>query len=234
VNLIGKSAPRTNVARSDVEKTPELECALFRIYSLLGNHVESEFSRLLKKHTGIVEAASEADSIRQWGLERSPLSSPLKFSEAMGGLKIIAMEDGNACKAISKNELHSFDKIWTVDSRLIKNIESICGTLGIDHSTEKVIKDLGKGIKPSIPLPRIIGTSKDPMSKLEITKIRISPEERTQRIDLCWEKHKPGRWIRIEKELIDRSDLKNYYPTFLITMDKEISLESPNYDLARW
>ena len=128
VNLTGRDAPRTNVARSDVEQTPELERALLRIYSILGSHVQREFDRLLARKTGIVEAAWEADYIRTWGLEQASRSSYGKFEEAMALLRVIALEDQDACRPVTRNELVALEQVWTVDSKLVENLEGVCVT----------------------------------------------------------------------------------------------------------
>ncbi len=233
-NLTGRDAPKTNVARSDVEQTPELDRALFRIYSFLGSHIQSEFDRLLAKKTGIVEAAREADFIRKYGLERGNRSSQAKFEEAMACLRVIALEDQNACRAVTRNELEKHDQVWTVDSRLARNIEGVCGTLGIDLPAEKVVAALGKTIQPSLPLPRLLGNSKAPIEKWDLSIIRIHPEERSLRIDICWEKEKPGRWIPVDRDLMRKFDQGSNYNSIWITKEKDISLECSNHDVVVW
>jgi hypothetical protein len=118
-NLYGVDAPKTNVARSDIEQAPELERTLFRIYSLLGRHIQREFDHLLLKKSGIVEAAFEADFIRRNGLESSERSDYSKYVEAMAALKVIALEDKDACVAVSKADITAIGAVWTVDSSLV-------------------------------------------------------------------------------------------------------------------
>ncbi len=241
-NLTGSEAPKTNVARSDIEKTPELEQTLFRIYSLIGNHVQNEFNRLIEKKGGIVEAANEADWTRSFGLEQSSRTDNDKFEEAMAELKVVALEDREICRAVSKKELNSMGAVWTVDSSLVLHLEGISGALGIDLPTEKIVELLGKKIEPSIPLPRVLGNSIDPLHKMEIAEIYIYPEERKNRVDIRWEREKPGRWIRFSNDLQDSIER---YPTYgshygskqalwYFTQDKDICLGCPNYDMIVW
>lgn len=235
-NLTGREVPKTNVARSDIEQTPELDHALLQVYSLLGKHIKSEFDRLREKKTGIVEAAWEADYLRTWGLEQSPRSSNQKFREAMSEVRVIALEDENACRAVTHKELESFEKVWSVDSRLVRNLEGVCGILGIDQPAGNIIAGLSRAIQPMIPAPRLLGSSKDPLTTRDIGKIRIYPEERSYRIDICWEKKKLGRWIEVPNNLIhlNKFTYSHHIDSIWITSNAEISSECPDYDLVFW
>jgi len=85
-----------------------------------------------------------------------------------------------------------------------------------------------------LPLPRLLGRSKDPIRRWDISKIRIYPEERSHRIDVCWEKEKPGRWIGVNNEFLNRPEFRAGYSSIWITRDKSLSLECPNYDVIVW
>ena len=41
------------------------------------------------------------------------LSSPQKFREAMSDIQVIALEDENECRAVTQNELESFENCGT-------------------------------------------------------------------------------------------------------------------------
>src|SRR5262249_38932493 len=152
-------------------------------YSFLGKHIEGEFTRLRGKNVGIVEAAWEADYIRESGLEHSPQTSRAKFHEAMSDVRVFGLEDENLCRAVTLRELETFEALWTVDSRLVHNVEGICGATGLDMPVSRVIERLSRTVVPPIPLPRVLGTSKRPFATRDITKIYISAEERSHRID---------------------------------------------------
>lgn len=68
-NLTGRNIPKTNVARSDLEHTEELEQGMERIYRLLSNHIRGEFDRLLEEGAGLVNAAREADYLLRTGFD---------------------------------------------------------------------------------------------------------------------------------------------------------------------
>ncbi len=61
VNTSGKNAPKTNVARSNIEITPEREALLFSVYQLYLEHISNELSNLRKSGFSITWAASEAN-----------------------------------------------------------------------------------------------------------------------------------------------------------------------------
>jgi hypothetical protein len=240
VNLTGRDAPRTNVARSDIEQTPEFESALLRIYSMLGSHVQHEFDRLLASGSGLVEAAWEADFILRYGLGAGQVINTRKFREAMASLRVLAFEDKGACRAVTKSELESLEVVWTVDSRLIRNIEGVSGALGLDLPAEVIVQKLGKSLKPAMPPVRLLGSSTAPLRDLEVSSIRIYPEERGQRIDISWERKKKGRWIVLRHDL--RRHLSRYveptgrqeYESILVARDERISSECSTYDVVIW
>lgn len=243
-NLIGGGAPRTNVARSNIEQTAELDRALLQIYTLLGNHIQGEFDRLRAKKTGIAEAAWEADYMRTYGLDGSSLSSRQRFREAMSDLQVIALEEKSIIRAVAQKDLESLEKVWSVDSRLVQDLESVCGILGIDQPVGNIITSLGRTVEPEIPSPRILGSSKSPFAGREAAKIRIYQEERSHRIDICWEKEKSGRWVAVPRNLISNLSMARRTHRILrsaqsiesvwITSDAEISSECTDYDLIIW
>lgn len=238
-NLIGRDAPKTNVARSDIEQTPEFDRTLLQIYSIFGKHIQHEFDRLRANKIGIAEAAWEADYMRTWGLEQSQLSSWQKFREAMSDIRVIALEDGKECRAVTQKELESLEKVWSVQSRLVWNLESVSGILGIDHPVGSIVANLGKTIQPAIPSPRVLGDSKSPLTSREIGKILIYPEERSLRIDICWEKQKKGRWVALPEEIqrhhiLSGSSRLRRVDSIFITNDAEVSSECPDYDMIYW
>lgn len=178
--------------------------------------------------------------MRTRGLENSLITSSERFCEATSDLRVIALGDENACRSVTQKELQSFDKLWSVDSRLVQNLEGVCGILGIDEPMTKIIARLGKTIHPAIPSPRILGSSKSPFIAREVAKIYIYPEKRSHRIDICWEKEKPGRWVAVPHDLLDRIIEPYRYEgmgriwSIFITGDAEISSECPEYDLVIW
>lgn len=157
----------------------------------------------------------------------------------MANLRVIALEDEETCRAVSIRELDSIGQVWTVDSRLIRNIEGIAGTLGIDLPTDRIVEKLGKHIEPAIPLPRVLGSSKNPFHKMDIVKIQIYPEERAHRVDICWEKKTPGRWFPISRYMLQAMTsysrmVRLEADSILITWDRGIASGCPNYDLVVW
>lgn len=233
-NFTGREAPKTNVARSDIENNDELDKGLFKIYSLLGKHIQNEFTQLTLKNTGYTEAAREVNSIKTWGLEQAPRSSFSKYDEAMADLSIIAMEEKQACRPVSINELSKLGEVWTVDSPLARNLEGISGILGIHWTAETIVSKLGKIINPTIPSPRILGSNSDPISKWSISKILIHSEERSQRIDVCWKKEGGAKWIQLSQELFKSNDIRSEYSNILLTEDTSVYNGGDKYDMIVW
>ncbi len=234
VNLIGRTSPKTNVARSDIEASPELDKALLRVYSVLGKHIQGEFDRLVRSGIGLVEASREVDAIRSLGLEQSSPARYNVFRQAMDELRIIALEERDACRAVTSSEMEKLGDFWTVDSDLIHNLEGICGSLGINLPARQLITSLGKDILPAIPLPRLLGRSMQPIVRYDVTKVHIYAEENSRRIDIRWQKEVPGRWRHVPNELLGNSSIHGDYGSIWLTEDASISAECPDFELVRW
>jgi hypothetical protein len=103
--------------------------------------------------------------------------------------------------------------------------------------TSNIISGLSRAVEPAIPAPRLLGRSEIPLTNREIAKIHIYPEMRSYRIDICWEKEKPDRWIKMPysllRELGDKLRTQGDADIW-ITHDEEISSECPMYDLIIW
>ncbi len=235
-NLTGRDAPKTNIARSDLEQTPELEGVLLQIYLLLGKHIEREFERLRAERVGIVEAAWEADYITTSGLEHSRQSSNQKFSEAMSDVRVFGIEDENVCRAVTLRDLQPLEAVWSVDSRLVRSLEGVGGAAGLDMPVSRLMERLGSTIKPAIPVPRVLGNSENPLvTGRDIKMIRVYREERSHRIDICWGREEPGKWVQVPRRILD--DDSEYYDqgrNILITGDPTVSSECSDYDIVYW
>lgn len=236
VNLTGRDAPRTNVARSDLEQTPELDRVTSRVYAMLASHVQAEFDRLIEKGTGLIHAVNEAEIVLNFGLLGGTAVSPRALDQATSDLRILSIEEGLSCRAVSRRELEALDGVWTVESKLLDNVEGICARLGLNLPAEIIVERLGGKLSKPIPVPRFMGSGSDPLRNLEVSCIRTIQEERSVRLDLCWKK-KASRWTSVPQRFLRRQDLYHSRPPvseILITTDEEISKECPDFDVVQW
>ncbi|WP_160116644.1 HD domain-containing protein [Pseudovibrio ascidiaceicola] len=128
INMVGKNAPRTNVARSALETTDEFDNAVSRVNRLLLKAVETERNRLVE---------DEGYSIT-WAVEQMPyLLTPiignrkerntenelkLQHNELCNIKMFIGEEDCHR-KPLSAKDLIEREEFWTVDSLLFSSTE---------------------------------------------------------------------------------------------------------------
>lgn len=96
---------------------------------------------------------------------------------------------------------------------------------------------LGSRVKPDLPVPRVLGNSPEPLTTgRDISKIRVYPEERSHRIDLCWGRQQSGRWVTASARTLDQIRVGGgrWNTGIWITGDWEVSSECPDYDVVNW
>lgn len=222
VNMTGKAAPKTNVARSALEMTSELEEAVATINRLLLDAVEAERERLVE----------EEDYSLTWAVEQMPfLMGPIanhrigeegkniasiKANEIRKTKIFLAEKDGKRT-AISAETLKDNDEFWSVDSMLLK-------------STEQFIRESKREIARSSLLGLVYGDDENSMDgslvvpnlgnsqicthvikeSFEISHFRGLSHER--RLDAKWQL-KNDRWISQNEllyALMEADDFQNY------------------------
>lgn len=235
-NLTGRNVPRTNVARSDMEQTPEFKAALRRIYELVTTHIRDEFKRLRDSGAGVVKAAAEADILWSSG-RRRVLTDDVMFMDVVDDLPIIALEDEHSCHPASRKEMNEFENLWTVDSDLVENLEEMCGHLGIDLTAEQVMTKLDAKISGPIPRPRILGRSTHALDGLEIVELRVDTEDKHGRVDIRWNKEN-GRWERVPDEVLSetmRSGAGSYSNIWIAkTKNIDVKISGLEIDALYW
>src|SRR6185369_16537646 len=191
VNLTGKEAPRTNVARLDLEQTAELLISAGQTYEILLGHVKDEFERLVRGGAGLLRAAEEANHMWVFGLK--DIRYRCIFEEKIGRLSIAVIESGGTLETVARIKIEKMSEVWTTDSPLLRSLEKLCGYMGVDLPAERVVEILGGALEQPIPSPRLLTQAVEPLANMEVAAFRF-PEFR--RIDLCW-KTVNGRWVKL-------------------------------------
>ncbi len=151
----------------------------------------------------------------------------------MSDICVLAIEVEDAYRAVTLRELQGFENVWSVDSRLIRDLEGVCGATGLDMPVSRVMERLGNPVLLPIPVPRILGRDEEALTtQREISKIRLYPGERSHRIDLCWRREKPGRWVRVPRQFFERNPRGP--DIVLITADPTVGSECPDYQVIYW
>lgn len=210
-NIKGKFAPRTNVARSGLEATPERDEALRVIYSHYSAHIADELNRLVGEGKfSLSWATSEATfllaPLTDTARGRSKPLSPDFLRSAMQDIPCILTEKEGLRSAKSVRELQNENALWTIQSGLLRSAESLMREVASNAS----LFDLVKALKvdnlrfPSgdsiICAPESANTLvKSVFSTREVDKIVVDADHR--RVDLRWApKSGVPKWFRLPSE----------------------------------
>jgi len=97
-------------------------------------------------------------------------------------------------------------------------------------------------MEPGIPLPRLLGHSTRPIRDRDPTAIRIYPEERGHRIDICWQRRGRDLWLALDRKANESAltVVRRYggyragMSSIKIAKDEDIAAECPDFDLFYW
>ncbi len=238
-NFMGSDTPRTNVARSDVEQSPELARGMHTIYVGILGHAENEMNRMRANGVGLSEAAWEGEFLIHSGLEKGKLSHHTEFKRAVSSLGLCVIEDGVNSRCESVMQLQDRAHVWTVDGRVIDSIENISGALGIDMPAGRLVQSLGVVVDPPLPMPRLVGRSWRGLERREIQSVRVIKDERSHRLDVDWTTEAIRGWICLDEKLVKRiQDQRGYRQTgerdFRIATTAEVGIGCDDYDILCW
>ncbi|MGF1817966.1 hypothetical protein, partial [Vibrio splendidus] len=146
-NCTGNMAPRTNVARTNIENTEHKNIFLQKVYSAISEHIETELENLCKEFS-ISWAARESSFILSSLTERIHtrhlmddeffLNEEL-FKAELGKVKFILQEDHQERKLTSLNTLLAEGDFWTVDSVSFHSADSLIKDVSSDSSSASSI-----------------------------------------------------------------------------------------------
>lgn len=201
-NVVGKGAPRTNVARSAIEDTDEFKSMNATIYSLYAEHVSSEISRLEKiQSNSLTRAVSQAPFIA-WPLtgERIPVRHPALMQEAASKIPMVLIEGSGQRKNVSINDIRNRNEFWTVESPLTRSVEYFINEAPANISADTLLKSLGNTFSP-YPSGETVSNymSSTYISSLLKDEFELSEAiayENHRRIDLRWERREGApKWL---------------------------------------
>lgn len=129
VNLTGKNAPQTNVARSAIN-SQTLNKTLMRIYQTYLNEINNQLSTLSKEYS-MTWASSELPYIlRTFSREssadgRTRLASDSLFNESLNNQKFFLVENKGKRNFCSIDDLKSYEHFWMIDSASYNSANSL-------------------------------------------------------------------------------------------------------------
>ena len=198
-NSVGPNAPKTNVARSGLEATPELQSLLRTIYELYCDHVKTEIDTLQKERRfSLTWALEEATWLLDPLLHRLDYpgrDAPVDVNalvEACSEVPSITLEANGSRSAVSAKQLSNHPFFWTVDSAFFASAEALVkeipAPIAISSLAEIVGPDLFRlPLDPYISAQqRYLGVYDLRFRNREVDRIVVHRDQR--RVDMRWRK----------------------------------------------
>ena len=189
-NVSGKRAPRTNVARTALEKTTELDNFLLHLYNAYCSHLVNEVTKIVgSSGSSATKASSEIQflvmpiqrvNVRASGGEGRAGSNRL-LQKALREVPSVVIEHRNNRELMSIAHLESSSGFVTLDSPMIRRLESLLaempGTITLDQMAQ--LAGMSQESAPAADLQRLCSKSGGVFWQLvreewEPTRIRVN------------------------------------------------------------
>jgi len=209
-NIKGPGAPRTNVARSGLEATPEREAMLRSIYALYAEHVSEEVGELNRKRSfsstwAIAEAPFLTEPLLAGTIRNVRAIAPSLLFESLRNIPCIMVEQKGNLGPKTLNDISKEPEFWMIDSGLMRSAESLMREVTTTASLTALVDALKVGDFEFPAAPVVCGRRSDNdilngmFASREVDQIIVFPNQR--RVDLRWvEKSNPPRWLELPAE----------------------------------
>jgi molecular chaperone HtpG len=146
-NSKGADAPKTNVARSTLEITPQRDALYSTLYKLYVQHVSDEIDRLMtKENYSLTWSVNNAVMLVPFNLSEDTQSDavlPNALRDRMKTLPIYIVEKSGARTNISFDDLIKEETFWTVDSELVRSAEQLVREAKTNATVSGIVTALG-------------------------------------------------------------------------------------------
>ena len=209
-NSGGEKSPKTNVARSGLEATPERDTLLAAVYQAYCKHVEDEINSLLEtRGHSLTWAIQEAHYLlsplftgsTHLGNRNEALKEEL-LRDAVADVRLHLIETAHRREAVSTNGLRKIPKFWTITCPLLRSAEHLIRETPGSASIRSVLAALGS----EVPLPEDPIFCQETVSSFDLLAFEgrevacISASKEARRVDLLWEHAgSPSRWLLLPR-----------------------------------
>lgn len=205
-NATGSSAPKTNVARSGLETTPERDATLAKIYKSFMRHVANEVTSL-ENARGFSRTWSAREG--KWLMrpllhnpgETAPIDRHIFSSEAYKA-PVLIMEKEHKRTVVSPAHFQAEPTFWAIDCGLFSSAEWLLREVPGEGSLAALSDSMGGQEFPLPKEPILCGLEGwQPLDRAafigkEVSEIKIFETQR--RVDLRWsQKGTPPRWLSV-------------------------------------
>ncbi|MFF8372804.1 ATP-binding protein [Streptomyces lydicus] len=144
-NAWGPHAPRTNVARSAIDATPEFTRVIEKIYSVYCDHIREEIDALQSDRSySLTWATGEAAVISHiFSTKDAQPVSKSSLRQSLRAVPLFLLEQGGTRMHASADELLRYDELYMTESAVMEHIEYLLRELptGSRTSVMKVLAD---------------------------------------------------------------------------------------------
>jgi hypothetical protein len=217
VNASGQYAPKTNVARSNIESINGDNFYLSSIYRIYVNYLKQEIIKLQEQYSfSLSWAASEIKylvaPLMLGSVSRVPnsMENAKLFFKELDTAELVLAEVNGERALLSVEHLSKIENIWTVDCNLFQSIEIILRETKNSPSLLELVDSFSqKGIDKISHLSNLLcnydytDVIHDRVTNARsVSEVRIFPIDR--RVDVCWSKGKKN-WYGM-KGVLDSRD----------------------------
>ena len=201
-NATGKGSPRTNVARSAIEKTDEYDQMLRQIYSGYVDHIAKEMHAMSSERgASLTRAATEAsflaEDVAQW-----PADSNEIRRSVLRTIPALVIEENGHRHVHSLSELEKRDELASIESTTLSSLENVLWSIrdSGDATLAGLLDALGRDESlPEVPIMCGLGRAgflgQTFASEWEVSRIEGADGLRTLRT--TWKRRSsPARWRR--------------------------------------
>jgi molecular chaperone HtpG len=209
--VFGPAAPRTNVARTALENTPESENLSACAYQTFKQAVLFEVERKRSEEGLSLTRATNEVSFIAYPLISIKSARNLEALRAVVNSIPVCMIEGrrdhNGRAPCTVRELQSLGEFWTVESETVRAAESLLGQFSSDTGIHDAVESLS-GNRVSLPKPLLCNLSslghyfqQAFFSAFQV--ISIHSHENEQRVDFLWSQPTYDSWIDVVKVMED-------------------------------
>ncbi len=185
INACGAAAPKTNVARSAVEQTPELSALEVFVYRCLLQHVETEVRELQTRRS-----LSLSGAVAEGGYILSPLLQAARdgetHSDCVRELQLLLVEQGGERKRVAPKDLLSHLNIWTIECPLLRSADTLLREAESNASLTNVVAMVSKQSFPDDPILCAGGLDGQDWALSERCVNLVSIDRDSRRVDFRW------------------------------------------------
>lgn len=202
VNISGKKARRTNVARSALEITDEYDNLLRLIYRAFFGHVSEEMAEFeISRQSSLTLAAQEGGYLTQDLMSGLPESRRLVYEEILS-LPAIVIEESGVRRRISLEGLRSHVELASIESTMVESFESVLRSVrGVSSASLRNMLDATGAKDHELPAVLVCGLGSAGLLKTVFASqwevVRFEAGVDSRQLEATWKPvHEQPRWFR--------------------------------------